>query len=171
MKRNFEAIGVHMDEKHIEEQTETEFKNEIKTKVREAVFAKLIRMQQTHAKVKDIKYSDIKKPQEYLTCQKLNNNECSLLFNLRCHTVKSFKHNFRILHNNQTQCELCKGDEDSQEHALSCPVITQHVEVQGDIEYADLYASTDKQQRITSLYGEILEVRARLLEEQATGAT
>ena len=166
IKEDFKSIGVYLDENHIENQSEAEYKREIKTKVREAAFVKLLKMQQEHNKVKGIKYTDLKSPQEYLINPKFNNDQVSLLFNLRCRTVKSFKQNFRIMNNNKTTCELCKTHDDTQEHAISCSVIRELVKVESETNYEDIFASFDKQMEITSLYSDILEIRERLIGEE-----
>ena len=166
IKQDFESIGVHLDEKDIENKSEAEYKREIKIKVREAAYVKLLKMQQQHKKVKGIKYTDLKGPQEYLVNPKFNNEEVSLLFNLRCRTVKSFKQNFRIMNNDKTICELCKTSDDTQEHAINCTVIRKHVKVESETSYDDIFASIDKQMHITSIYSKILEVREMLLGEE-----
>ena len=51
--------------------------------------------QQNHTKVKHIGYLNLNSSHQYITSKKFNNEEVSLLFNLRCKSVNSFKDNFQ----------------------------------------------------------------------------
>ena len=173
VKMDFNKNEITLDEEKIKTQSVREYKNEIKRKVREATLRDLLKLQQEHKKARQIIYTDLKKPQEYLISPEISNEEATLLFNLRCRSVRTFKENFKALHSNKTQCGLCQKEKDTQEHALECPVIQNHVKVEDDIVYEDLVANVTRQKRIAALYRRIVEVRERLLGEETmhTGAT
>ena len=136
--------------------------------MREATLKDLLKLQQEHKKARNIAYTDLKKPQEYLVSSDISNEEASLLFNLRSRTIRTFKDNFKILQNNKTKCELCQNENDTQEHALRCHVIRKHVKIDVDLTYEDLFANVARQKKIATLYKRILEVRAGLLGEEPT---
>ena len=79
---------------------------------------KLRTKQQNHVKTKHINYINLNSPQKYIKCKEFTNEEVSLLFNLRCKSVNSVKDNFHNMFGNNIQCDHCKLETDSQEHAL-----------------------------------------------------
>ena len=100
-----------------------------------------------------------------------DNDECSVLFNLRCQTVRDVKKNFRGMYGIDTKCELCQDCEDSQEHILECPVLENHMVRDHTIQYQYIYGSPEQQKLVTSLFSSLLDLRRQLLEEgPPTGA-
>ena len=73
------------------------------------------------------------------------------------------------MNKNRLECELCKQEPDTQEHALCCPVVHQHVKIEEGIKYGDLFSSPEKQLRVTKIYNQIIELRERLLEPAYRG--
>jgi hypothetical protein len=108
-------IGLNLSDDQICSLTKREFKKIVKSKMRSYTHAELERVKKGHSKVKHISHKDLKKPQPYLMDAMFNNNETSLLFNLRSQSVNEFKANFSI-----SICPFCKSHLDTQEHALSC---------------------------------------------------
>ena len=133
------------------------------TNVRNAAFNELSEKLKQHVKVKHIKYHNLKNVQNYLTSGELCNEDCSLLFNLRCRTVKSIKDNFHRLHENDLQCDVCKTGVDSQEHILECQGLDPYIH-RGHVKYEDIFGTIMKQKAITILYSRLLEERDRILE-------
>ena len=93
LKEDFEFIGEEVNEKLARETTKVDYKNIIKSKIRDEVFKVLKTTQGTHTKVNQIVYNTFK-IQEYMKSHMLTNHEVSLLFALRCRTFKSVKNNF-----------------------------------------------------------------------------
>ena len=137
--------------------------------VRQFSFNELKDIQKEHIKVKHIRFDSLKLPQEYLGSKQFTNRFSSLLFNLRCQSVKDVKANFNNLYEANTQCHFnCLNQEDSQEHMLNCHELTKHLEpdhldLLKNIEYNDLLGSTTKPLRITQMYLILLKTRERLL--------
>ena len=123
--------------------------------------------QQQSDKVKHIVFSNIDKPQSYLSSSKLNNTECSLLFNLRCQTVKDIKDNFPSMYARNVLCQLCNDAVDTQKHLLQCAVLSQHIPINPSIKYEHIFGDIDQQHKVTILISAILEVRDKLLGEGA----
>ena len=124
------------------------YKKKIKSKINEAAFKYLKDLQQTHSKVKNVKYEKFE-TQQYLTSQLFTNKETSLLYSLRTKTTKIFKANFTSLYNGNVECPLKCWDinrhepapPDTQEHLFVCKkvnVISNNVDVSKS-EYNDLF--------------------------------
>ena len=143
--------------------TENYYKEHIKLKVRESAFNDLIVQQQGHKKAKNVIYSDFTIPQPYLTSALFDNNMSSLLFNLRCRTVKGIKDNFHSYYNNDIACELCGGT-DSQEHILQCHILKTHRPSSNPSVYSHIFGTVKQQRDVTILFTRLLVERDRLLE-------
>ena len=171
VKQDFENINFHMSENLIKQISKKDYKDIIISKVRESTFKSLRTLQESHQKVKDIEFTQLKTAQEYITNNNFSHTEISLLFNLRCKTVKGIKKNFTGMYGSDTKCELCGTCEDSQEHILECPVLEEHMVWDHSIQYQYLFGSVDQQKLVITLFTSLLELRQQLLEErQPTGA-
>ena len=127
------------------------------------------KLKNVHKKVKHIEYYSERKPQNYLTIRIFDNKMCSLLFNLRCKSVNSFRENFHSQFGQKPPCKLCGTKIDSQEHALICNVILKELTLENitlieGVEYDHIYGDTYQQYNITKLFQSILNIRQRLLE-------
>ena len=129
VKHDFEMIKEEIDEEAIANMTETVFKKHIKTKVREAAYEFLVKIKDTHKKVKDITHDNLKEPQSYLVNPNFTNEECSLLFNMRCKTVKGIKDNFSSMYVNDMSCPLCHLEVDTLKHCLTCVTLKSEVNI------------------------------------------
>ena len=153
-----------MDEQHIENITVPAYKKFIKMKVREAAFHELRAKQSQRKKTHDILYINLKSPQGYLTSPKFSNEMRSILYNLRCQTIPTFKINFHTFYKQNVNCNLCEdGVEDRQEHALECPSILKHIHVSDSVQYEHIFGSIEEQEAITILFIRVLNVRDVLL--------
>ena len=90
---DFEQADVNMDEEAIMRTDLITYKALIKTAVWKLFFRQLQERKDMHIKVKHVEYSGQRLPQPYLTNSKFYNSMTSLLFNLRCSSVKEFKDN------------------------------------------------------------------------------
>ena len=171
VKKDFEALNLHIGEDLIKQMSKSDYKAVISDSIRRRSFECLHNLQKQHKKVREIEYTHSKTPQDYITSNMFDSEECSLLFNLRCQTVKDVKSNFHGMYGNDSMCELCQGCEDSQEHILECPVLENHMAWDHTIQYQYIYGSPDQQKLVTSLFSSLLELRRQLLEEgRPTGA-
>ena len=120
-----------------------------------------------HEKVRHIVHDDSDKPQLYLTSGEFSNSQKSILFNLRSSCENNFRDNFH--HMNQSNlCQLCKLAADSQEHALTCIILSKHLsnednEVKSNVKYSDLFKDMTSQLKIVKLYQNIIRIKKRLL--------
>ena len=91
-----------------------------------------------------------------------DNTETSLLFNLRSQSVNEFKGNFSI-----SFCQFCKSYLDTQDHALSCNMLRNHMKKEliaalDRVKYNDIFGKTHSQLKITKVFKSIIHVREQL---------
>ena len=166
VKNDFEKLNLDISEEQIRVMDADQYKTLIKTEVRKEALKEFKNMQANHEKGKDIQHENLSAPQSYMTTNKLNNKEVTLLFNLRCQCVSGIKENFHQLFENNLMCELCGKNVDNQEHLLHCHVLRQHISWNHEeIKYKHIYGSLHQQIEVTRVIYRLLEVRDRLLEE------
>ena len=127
VKTDFEKINMQYDESQISRTDKTLFKRHIKMLMRDAAFKYLKNKQSTHMKVKHILYEKFEL-QEYLRSHKFTNKEAATLVALRSNTVRHLKDNFHSYYSNDILCPLCKNENDTQLHCLTCPKILESME-------------------------------------------
>ena len=147
-----------------------DFKNMVKEKVRLAAYKDLEVKKSSHEKVKDIVHFNLNHPQKYLTESRLDNNEKSMLYNLRSKSENEFKQNFPNRYP-QNNCPMCGKAPDSQEHALSCQETTQKLnsyeqEILSTQSYSDLFSTLDKQVAIAKTFSKIILIRKQHITQQ-----
>ena len=148
LKKDFEYIGVEMDEERIKNLTKQEYKQEINTKVKSAAFQELKNMQEKHKKLDQVVFSDFI-IQPYLKSNLFSKDEIKLLYLLRskCH---SSKQNFRKLYKNDTRCTFQCPDVEDQTHVFTqCyPIISQTTEANKLLKYDDIFGDLLQQKNI-----------------------
>lgn len=163
--------GVELSDDIIASMSKLEYNKLIKYKVRQFALNELKTIQSEHIKVKHILYESSSEPQEYLKDKHFNNRLSSLLYNLRCESVKDLKNNFRKMYNDKIQCRMkCKNEIDSQQHILECHEIITHLssnqkELLKDVKYEHLFGNPQDQLKITKMFKILLSTRERLLEQ------
>jgi hypothetical protein len=168
LKDDLKKINMSIDdEKNVRCTSTTEFKAEVKARMRSASFAELEETKMTHKKVDSIVHIESRTPQQYLTDGKFSNAQKSILFNLRSRCENNFKYNFKN-GNQEVMCPLCKKCQDTQEHGLTCEIITQALapnvqEIVNQVSYDDIFGDLEKQHQVTVAYQEIIRVKKRLL--------
>ena len=175
VKDDLNMIGMTYDQNTIENTGVELFKTSVNRKVREAALTHLKNMQQTHTKVKDIQYDELK-TQQYLKSPLFSNSETSLLYALRSRTADTFKANFRNMFANVIHCPLdCQeeGEEkkdDTQKHLLTCSKlkceIKTHDVASGQVVYEDIFGGVKKQKEAIVLFNRLIEARLRILKER-----
>ena len=152
-----ENTKLHMDDEHIFQTSDNDCNKLVKELERKEAFGKLKKkMQGGHQKVNQIEYSQGDKPQEYLRTNRFSNNECSLLFNLRCKTVQGFKDNFHGL-NRDINCDLCGKEDDSQMHALNCHMLELYVPKSPNVAYNHIFGTVNEQKGTVVHFSSLLE--------------
>merc|ERR1712127_990498 len=96
LMKDFEFIGITMNESEILNTSKTLYKKKIKALVRKAAFQYFTEQKLKHTKERNIEYSSLS-IQPYLTSKLFSTSERSLLYNLRsnCHPAK---YNFKKMH-------------------------------------------------------------------------
>ena len=150
-----------------------EFKKLVKHNVREKVFDELITLQKKHDKVKNIIFSDMNEPQDYLRSALFTKKLRKTLFNLRCQSVKGIKKNFHNFYKSDIECPLnCDSASiDSQEHIFHCPIIValldnNQIESLSGVQYEDLFKDVNKQLEATQVFHTHMRIRDKRLEKE-----
>ena len=164
------------NEKHVLKMTKSEFKDIVKDKITEYSLREQEKRKRLHSKVKDVKHEELTKPEKYLTNNNITYKLSSLIFNLRCKGQTEFKANFHNMQESNV-CPLCKEDNDTQEHALTCRIVSKDLRNKlMNIEYDDLFGSEENQVKVAKAYQAKIKLRTSLLDpggtrDTPTGAT
>ena len=171
--KDLEKIGFSIeDEENLSNLDKLSFNALIKKNIKQLSISQYESMKSKHEKVKSIIHTNTNSPQEYLTNGIFTNSQKSLLFNLRSKCDNNFKDNFHNGHQNIT-CPLCKLEPDSQEHALSCHIIADHLNPSEKniiqcIAYEDIFGDAQAQMKIIGIYQSIIRIKKKTLEEYST---
>ena len=105
--------------------------------------------------------------ENYFRDARFSKSEIELLLALRTKMVKDIKKNFPSQYGENLTCDLCQLHICCQEHLLSCVCVElkKQVKIPDDIQYSDIFGSTDKQLRIVRVIKQLLRVREILKSE------
>ena len=103
--------------------------------------------------------------ENYFRDARFSKSEIELLLALRTKMVKDIKKNFPSQCSENLTCDLCQLHICCQEHLLSCVELKKQVKIPDDIQYSDIFGSTDKQLRIVRVIKQLLHVREILKSE------
>ena len=164
VKKNLSELGITETEDQIRAMSRYRFQSRVKKAVRKKALDDLLKLKNTHNKVKHINFSELR-IQEYLKSELLSNQEAKFLFHSRCRMLpvktnygNSFNENF---------CPLCKKNlEDTQSHLLFCDSLdNENVLVANLPQYDHLFSSKlEDQVIIVKLLKKKLEGRKKLLK-------
>ena len=168
VKEDLEIIELNITDTEIMRETKAKFKSVVKSKVRNAAFKDLIKIQQTHSKMKLIEYKTFKM-QEYLSSPLFNNEARNLLFRLRTRTVSGIKSDFKGVYNDIT-CPLGCREIDTLPHLLTCSVILKHHKSNSlsivNHKYEDIFSENIQiQKSVTEIYQQVLQIRNELISQ------
>ena len=166
VKSDFENFDFILTEDEIREMDIKKYKSLIKEKVREYSFLQFKEMQAGHTKGRQNQHEGLKSPQEYLLTNRLTNKQVSLLFNLKCESVRNIKDNFHFQYPGNLMCPLCKLEVDSQSHILLCSVLKNNTHIDPEVKYEFIYGSLQEQVMVTTLFSSLLDLREQLLEKE-----
>ena len=162
-------LDIHINKNHHTSMGSIQYKDWIKTKVTEAAFRYLTSIQQTHSKVKDIKYSKLEL-QPYLHSPLFSRKQMSTLFRLRSRTFSGIKSDFSQLYKPDLACPVCRQHPDTLPNLLTCPALSavlQLEDVNSEISHSDIFSSdVRKQKAVTVLYMKMMEARETLLTRE-----
>ena len=155
---------------------EHDYKHIIRNKIRETAFVELKTEQASHSKVRTIIYDSFE-AQGYLKSSLFSNEDVSVLSNLRSHTTRTIRANFKNMYRDDKSCPLkCWGTdedplEDTQEHLLVCSKlkdISTHTLATEKIEYKHIYGTIDQQKAIVTVMKQLLHERNTLIKNIST---
>ena len=102
--------------------------------------------------------------ENYFRDARFSKSEIEFLLALRTKMVKDIKKNFPSQYSENLTCDLCQLHICCQEHLLSCVELKKQVKIPDDIQFSDIFGSTDKQLRIVRVI-KLLRVREILKSE------
>ena len=180
VEEDFKRLGTPFDIDFVENSSTEFYKKLVKTKVKNAAFEYLRKLQNTHSKVKHIGYENLA-TQRYLTSPVLSNTETELLFALRTRTVAGIKANFPNMNTENQDCPLncwTQGEpppKDTQQHLLLCSQLNSKMKTaqisRGTVLYEHLFGNVPQQKEATVLFEQLLEIREDLLTVDQPGAS
>ena len=175
---DFLKIGVQMDLCFVQNSRKDVFKSFVKNKIRTAALKYLQNLQQTHTKVKHIKYEKLE-VQKYLTSPLFSNEETKLLFALRTRTVEGVKSNFQNMYSGNLFCPLqCWGQgeppiSDTQQHLLTCTKLQTRISTEDiscdNVLYIHLFSEVGKQKEATVLFSRLINAREQMESDNPPG--
>ena len=165
VEKDFEEINLIISEDQIINMCPLKYKSLIKEKMRDAAFIHLKEIQASHEKGGTTYHENLLQPQKYLVTNKLTNKQKSLLFNLRCQSVRGVRQNFSKMYFGDVQCRLCNLDIDSQIHILTCEALKKYFSWNHDIKYEFIYGTLDQQVQFMNMFTPLMDVREQLLDK------
>ena len=166
VSQDMNELGIHMNEDHREHTTIKVYKDLVRSKVFQAAFTFLLDQQQTHSKIRNIKYKQLEL-QTYLHSPIFSRKEVELLFRLRSRTVPGIKTDFSELYKPDLSCPVCGLHPDTLPALLTCPVLKAELLTTADysqIQHDDIFSSDIlKQNAVTKIYIQLLEKREKIL--------
>ena len=144
------------------------FKKVVNEKVKEAALKYLNEEKSKHTKVLHIVHNEMKL-QEYLSPNEIRIQEAKFLFLIRCRMLE-VRNNFSGSYSD-LKCPLCKLVEDSQEHLLECPKLTEEEEMVETIpEYNDVFVGNFAQKvEVTRIMISKYKKRRNLIKKEKEG--
>ena len=171
---DFKTIDQVQNDEEIRTTNTTQYKKNIKSRLKQAAFKYLKEIQSKHSKVKDISYENLE-TQKYMTNPIFSNEEVNVLHALRSRGIEC-KSNFKQKYlNSDLLCPLCLLENEDQKHILTCSVIQNEFENENisnsETKYENIFSNdVRKQKEITSLYTDLLKIRERLIKENSQEA-
>ena len=120
------------------------FKKEIKEIANKLAIKYLQNLKSKHSKTENIPFNKLKAA-EYLKDKKIRPDQAKFIFKMRTR-MYPVKCNFKNQYQKNLLCDLCKIEEDSQEHLLKCKVLEHFVpEIkETEIAYKDIFGTIEK---------------------------
>ena len=154
-------VNIVIQEEHIAKMDKSYFQTMVKNAVKEAAFAYLLKLQQTHSKYKDVKHKSLKM-QAYMCDETMSQEDISLLFAMRTKTVRNIRSDFGKMYISDL-CPLCHRHVDTIPALLECEEL-QAVPRTG-AQHCDIYSpSVDIQRGAVHQFRLLLQARDRILD-------
>ena len=175
VRDDFSKCNLTYNEEMIIAGKEDDYRSVIRKHVKEAALNELKTKQSSHSKVNDIVYQNLEK-QPYLSSPMFTNDDIGILSNLRSHTTRGIRSNFRQLYKDDQDCPLkCTPPNtmpvrDTQEHLLSYKKLknTKQILVREKIVIKNIYGTVSQQKAVVSLVKDKLQLGNKILDSNPT---
>ena len=111
--------------------------------------------------MRNIQFSDFDQPQSYFIHPQFSDEILSLLFDMRCRTVRGIKDNFHGMYK-KYECDLCNFTSQNQEHLMECLPLLTRVQRDNDVQYSDIFGIMDQQAKIVEFYSRLLVEKEKM---------
>ena len=141
-----------------------QYKNKVKSKVRNAAFSDLLIKKVSHSKMDDVSYDKLEL-QEYMRSPLFDKESVAMLLALRTRTVRGIKNDFRGMFPD-VLCPLGCGETDTLKNVLSCSVLRNNCEsvTMHEVKFDDIFSpDITKQKQITQLYIQLMDIREKII--------
>ena len=154
---DMKELGIDLTMEEIAGISKLRFKEIIKNKVETKALQYLTKLKESHSKAKNIKHENIQL-QPYLRSEtkNLTINEKKFIFGARTRML-DLKGNFKTGMSDRN-CRKCEATEETQQHLLDCPALSDSSLVLGSPSYDDLFGADP------STIGKILQFKFKLLQ-------
>ena len=175
VKDDFNKCKLDYNEDMIIAAKEEEYKTLVRKHIKDVAFKELMERQASHSKVSSIVYPSLAK-QAYLESPMFSNTDVGVLSNLRSHTTRGIRTNFKQLYRDDLSCPLkcwLPGNapiKDTQEHLLTCSKLElkNSTVAASDILINNIYGSVSEQKAVVTVIQELLSDRNNKLERKST---
>jgi hypothetical protein len=167
VQKNLSEYKISTTFEEIKKMSEEKFKKQVKKAVRSKAFEDLIKVKNSHSKVKHIEYKEFKMA-NYLEPNTLSNIEAKFVFHARCRMLR-VKTNYKQS-NKELFCPVCKREEveDSQPHLLECEALVSGKNITQKLpEYNHLFSDKlEDQIKIGRIMKQHFGKRRKILEKE-----
>ena len=170
LEADFKFLEIELNEDEICHTPKNIYKVKIKDLISKAAFKHFLTIKETHSKLNDLSYSELK-VQPYLTSNMITNEQKQLLYKLRskCHESKM---NFRKMHKNNLKCVFgCSQDEDQKHAFLYCWPIVSKIKNHHVTQYNNLFGTLQEQEKTIQIFSQIQKMRKDTLLLNCTDKT
>ena len=157
VKADLVDLKINMDLQTIKKKSKTWFKNMVRIKVKEYALEGLLDKKQTHSKMKNIYYNELKM-QSYLKNPKNSTEQARNIFKFRTHMAE-FGENYRG-GGGPSMCPLCSTHLDNQSMSIQCLSLKENVNFDRTIE--DVYKE-EVDEETSQLVQKIMKIREKML--------
>ena len=160
---NREELKIAHTDNEITKMSKEVFRTLVKKSVEKRALDYLNSIAMTHSKSKDLIKNQFKR-ETYFEDSNFSKSEIELLFALRTRTVRNIKENFPSQFKGNLDCELCYSHADSQQNLLVCSELRKRINIPNDVQYSDIFQSSEKQLKIVRIMKQLLRTREILLQ-------
>ena len=168
IQTDMDNYDLNLSDEVIKDMKDNDYKLIIKEKNKEKSILELENTRSGHDKVNLINLSQNYIGENYLTSGLFNNKQISMLFNLRCQTLKNIKNYFHNLYKGDITCPFkCSNEIDSQEHVIKCHKIVSNMNSNqkmdlNNVKCQDIFGNTHEQLEVTKVFQTMIGIRDRL---------